>query len=686
MSTPSAIEEPFDDACGSGASDGAAESGAASSAAAAGVTTERSHMIYIDHLPDEEDSDYEDDGDVDDDEENEDEDEEYAEENEDGDMDLDEDQAVVSGNPNSARLVSIRDMETYLQRSPIPSHVPGIMDEYDSDEDYYVGEGGDQDIVLTDDYDFEFGYGDQDDVDDIDDIDEEGDEDYDDDDDDDDRENEMLNLLLGVGTRRARGLQPRRAVLPPPQNLEPNPVGEELANNGEFGYTEARESQMKSRRKYPHTTGDKLFRREISYKAYPTSVFSQNMIPNTTSPKYLRYLARTYSGQFSEDGTFFFTATSAHDFKIRLYDTSHKFPWKLYKTVRLTTAQWTITDASLSRDNRKIAYSSITPVVYLASTSPDDPDTEVALNFNSPTANAFPRPYRSFGIWSIRFSADGREIVAGSNDNSLYVYDIEAQKVVLRLEGHTNDVNAVSFGDESGNILYSGSDDKLIKIWDRRSMTSETEAGVLPGHVEGITYVDSKRDGRYLISNGKDQAMKLWDIRKLVSRDRFSEIDRRSRGNMFDYRYQSFPGQIGLSDPNDVSVMSYYGHEVLQTLIRCHFAPADVAGGQYLYSGSSDGKVHIWSLDGRVAKVIDVAAQDAEMINPRYRHSMAACVRDASWHPHLPIIATSSWKPYADDEGRVQLHEWHAEADESLEGDLREQDGRRARVKHVVPL
>lgn len=44
-------------------------------------------------------------------------------------------------------------------------------------------------------------------------------------------------------------------------------------------------------------------------------------------------------------------------------------------------------------------------------------------------------------------------------------------------------------------------------------MADGREVGVFTGHLEGITYVDSKGDGRYVLSNGKDQTMKLWDIR-----------------------------------------------------------------------------------------------------------------------------------------------------------------------------
>ena len=39
--------------------------------------------------------------------------------------------------------------------------------------------------------------------------------------------------------------------------------------------------------------------------------------------------------------------------------------------------------------------------------------------------------------------------------------------------------------------------------------------------------------------------------------------------------------------------MTYRGHSVLRTLIRCHFSPAETTGAQYIYSGSADGKIHV---------------------------------------------------------------------------------------------
>jgi len=63
-----------------------------------------------------------------------------------------------------------------------------------------------------------------------------------------------------------------------------------------------------------------------------------------------------------------------------------------------------------------------------------------------------------------------------------------------------------------------------LQVWDRRCLSTGQAAGVLTGHLHGITHIDSHGDGRSFISNGKDQAIKLWDIRKMMSNaDRYSQ-------------------------------------------------------------------------------------------------------------------------------------------------------------------
>lgn len=42
----------------------------------------------------------------------------------------------------------------------------------------------------------------------------------------------------------------------------------------------------------------------------------------------------------------------------------------------------------------------------------------------------------SFGIFSVKFSTDGRELVAASSDDSIYVYDLAANKLNVRIPAH----------------------------------------------------------------------------------------------------------------------------------------------------------------------------------------------------------------------------------------------------------
>jgi len=240
------------------------------------------------------------------------------------------------------------------------------------------------------------------------------------------------------------------------------------------------------------------------------------------------------------------------------------------------------------------------------------------------------------------------------------VYDISRSQSILKIPGHHDDVNAVCFGDKSSpHILYSGSDDTLIKVWDRRSMGDSREAGVFMGHTEGLTYVDSKGDGRYVLSNGKDQTMKLWDLRKMMDTSKAGAINPQNYMSGFDYRFMTFSDRDYTPHPHDCSLVTFRGHSVLKTLIRCHFSPPGATDNRYVYTGSEDGSVWVYNLDATVAGKINVheATRHSrprdpslytaswEMEDRHGRGEWKTCVRDASWHPNAPVVAGESSSP-----------------------------------------
>ncbi|KAJ4286293.1 hypothetical protein N0V90_013327 [Kalmusia sp. IMI 367209] len=426
----------------------------------------------------------------------------------------------------------------------------------------------------------------------------------------------------------------------------PSEAGKELMNSGVFGTNHRPEDTIKR----SNRLSSQIMRRELGLgsngrQRNASRLMRQDMIPQSAADTIIHYNKRCYSGQFSDDGNFFFSCSQ--DFKVRMYDTSNPYNWKYYKSVDYPYGQWTITDASLSPDNRFLAYSSITSVVCLAPTDPKDDSEPQLLDFSN-NRHSF---HSYFGIWSVRFSGDGRELVGGSGDNAVYVYDIERRQAILRIPGHKDDVNAVCFGDsQSPHLIYSGSDDTTLKVWDRRSMGDRREAGVFVGHTEGLTYVDSKGDGRYVLSNAKDQTMKLWDLRKMVDKDKADTIHSRLFSTGFEYRTDSYDFDQWSPHPHDCSLVTFRGHKVLKTLIRCHFSPPGSTDSRYVYSGSYDGTVYVWNMDATIAGKIDVLSATTSTREdeqggklPRFARrgpsSWTTCVRDAAWHPNAPILA-----------------------------------------------
>jgi WD40 repeat protein len=141
-------------------------------------------------------------------------------------------------------------------------------------------------------------------------------------------------------------------------------------------------------------------------------------------------------------------------------------------------------------------------------------------NQSSSSAAERRRGYRyGFGIFSIKFSVGGSELVAGCNDGYIRIMDLSRALVSDKVAAHKDDINSVCFAGGSGeaaDVVISGSDEvgTPLKVWDRRLLTKPVS--VLLGHQSGITHVSPRGDGHTILSVSKDQTIKIWDLRKSV--------------------------------------------------------------------------------------------------------------------------------------------------------------------------
>jgi WD40 repeat protein len=67
----------------------------------------------------------------------------------------------------------------------------------------------------------------------------------------------------------------------------------------------------------------------------------------------------------------------------------------------------------------------------------------------------------------VAYSPDGKRLASGSNDKTIKLWDVETQKAIATLRGHTGAVLCVAFGPK-GERLVSAGDDATVRLWDAR--------------------------------------------------------------------------------------------------------------------------------------------------------------------------------------------------------------------------
>ncbi|HRG76886.1 MAG TPA: caspase family protein, partial [Leptospiraceae bacterium] len=169
----------------------------------------------------------------------------------------------------------------------------------------------------------------------------------------------------------------------------------------------------------------------------------------------------------------------------------------------------------------------------------------------------------SFGINSVAFSPDGKQILSGSQDTTIKLWELSG-KLLHTFEEHSFAVNSVAFSPD-GKQFLSGSKDKTIKLWDLSGKSLHT----FEGHSSYVASVAFNPNGKQILSGSSDNTIKLWDI----------------SGKLL----HTFKGHT--SSVNSVA-----------------FSP----DGKFIVSGSSDTTIKIWDVEKRTLVATLIAFKDGE--------------------------------------------------------------------------
>ncbi len=219
--------------------------------------------------------------------------------------------------------------------------------------------------------------------------------------------------------------------------------------------------------------------------------------------------------------------------------------------------------------------------------SPSQP-VDITENSNQPTT----LKGHSSDVNSVAFAPDGVTLASGSDDKMIKLWNLASKEEIRTLKGNNQWIWTVTFSPD-GKTLASGSADNNIKLW---NISTGQEIPSLKGHKDGIANVAFSPNGKILASGSLDNTIKLWNLStgkiirtlkghsKAVSSIAFSPDGKTLASGSWDKTIKLWNVATGKE------IRSFVGHSDLVLSV------AFSSDGVTLASGSKDKTIKLWNL------------------------------------------------------------------------------------------
>ena len=187
---------------------------------------------------------------------------------------------------------------------------------------------------------------------------------------------------------------------------------------------------------------------------------------------------------------------------------------------------------------------------------------------------------------SVAFSPDGATLATGSEDRLIKLWDVSAGRERLTMKGHANAVRTVSFSHDGVRLVSNGFDDRA-RVWDVKSGTQLLE-------FESYAPAKFSPDGRLIATGGANHFVKLLDA--FTGREILS-----LRGHSGDLRAIAFsPDGRRLASAGEDQTIRVWDAETGAELLALKGHTGRVSSlafshdGRLLVSSSKDKTVRLW--------------------------------------------------------------------------------------------
>ena len=99
-------------------------------------------------------------------------------------------------------------------------------------------------------------------------------------------------------------------------------------------------------------------------------------------------------------------------------------------------------------------------------------------------------------------------VAMGSASSALKLFDIEMQKMSVKMDGHRASITALTCHPWT-TVFITGSQDCTLRVWDPRARQCVQKYG---GHTDAVTAVKMSNTGKIFASGSADHTVKLWDL------------------------------------------------------------------------------------------------------------------------------------------------------------------------------
>lgn len=243
-------------------------------------------------------------------------------------------------------------------------------------------------------------------------------------------------------------------------------------------------------------------------------------------------------------------------------------------------------------------------------------------------------------VLSLAVNSSGRMLASGAKDNSVRLWAPQNTELrwgcVATCEGHAESVGAVVFEREDvSRFLFTGSQDRTIKVWDLSSVPAEVHAtsalvrcksvSTTRAHEKDINALDSSPGGALLASGSQDKTAKVWAVDRTSGMLKLLGTCKGHKRGVWSLRFArstrtlatgSGDRTVRLWRLDDFSCLKVFeGH--VNSVLRVDWLGGEKEGHDQVVSAAADGLVKVWdsrteecvvTLDGHEDKACEMCS------------------------------------------------------------------------------